>query len=82
MPVNLVKTDLLRGAFAMAVPRRAIRIWILCSSCDSAVPLESLWIDDQLLCRECAFRLMLERIKQSDLADQQCQDELGYRILT
>ena len=59
----------------MAMPRREIRIWTLCFSCGSAVPRESLWIDDELLCRECAFRLMLERIEQSDFADRECVDE-------
>jgi hypothetical protein len=59
----------------MAMPRTEIRTWTLCFSCGSAVPPESLWIDDELLCRECAFTLMLERIKRSDLADRGCLDE-------
>jgi len=61
----------------MAVPRREIRTWTLCSSCGSAVPPESLWIDDELLCKECAFMLMLERINQRGLADLENRDTFG-----
>jgi DNA-directed RNA polymerase subunit RPC12/RpoP len=65
------------GGFAMAVPRREIRTWILCFSCGSAIPLESIWIDEELLCRECAFRLMLERINKSALADLESREAFG-----
>jgi DNA-directed RNA polymerase subunit RPC12/RpoP len=73
--VHFVKTDSIKGGFAMSMQRRGTRTWTLCFSCGSAVPPESLWIDDELLCRECAFRLMLDRIKQSDFADRECVDE-------
>ena len=65
----------------MAVRRKAPRIWVVCFSCGSAVPFESLWIDDELLCRECAFRLMFERIEQSRFAEQECLEQLGPRSL-
>lgn len=61
----------------MGMRKRAARIWVVCFSCGSAVPFESLWIGDELLCRECAFRLMFERIEQSRLAEQEFLEQPG-----
>lgn len=59
----------------MAVQRRAIKSWTVCFSCGSAIRLDTLWIDDELLCRECAFRRMIERLTQSGDGDPERRDE-------
>lgn len=61
----------------MAVRRRTMKTSTFCYSCESAMPRESLWIDDYQLCRQCALRLMLELINQRSLADQECFGELS-----
>lgn len=67
----------------MTTIAEAMRPWVVCFSCGSALQPEHRWVDhDGLLCRQCAKRRRIEHIKQSEAAYRAVQKGVRGRTVT